>query len=144
MINSGEDDESPKSMRFKTFGQVIGSLESKLPLSENTADLFLPSRKLGFGRFKREVYRSDASGGLDALIIWTNIRSFIKGSVEALQRPDGVLTEEEYVGLGKRRCRLSSEQRQCVYAMFERYDKYTKAAGLWDDCETYYSSRSQA
>ena len=129
VTNSGDEDESTKSMRFETFGQVIQSLERHLPMVGNTADLFLPSRRMSFGRFKQEVYRSDSSGGLDALIIWTNIRSFIKGSIEALQRQDGVLTEEDYLGLGKRRCRLSLEQRQCVYAMFTYYDKYMKAKG---------------
>ena len=132
MSSSGQDDESLKGMQFETYAQVIGSLESQLsPVSENTGDRVLNSRKMDFRRFKREVYRPDSSGGLDILVIWTNIRSYIKGSIEArigLAR-GGVL------GTWKRRCRLSPEQRQCVHAMFERYDKCMKELGLWDDCD---------
>ena len=82
MSSSGQDDESLKGVQFVTYAQVIGSLESQLsPVSENTGDRVLNSRKMDFRRFKREVYWPDSSGGLDALIIWTNIRSFIKGSI---------------------------------------------------------------
>jgi hypothetical protein len=72
---------------------------------------------------------SSRKRGLDAaLFIWTMIRSFNKGLMEALLlRLDQVLPEEEYLGLGERdgvTCRPSSisayDDMQCLS---ECYDK---------------------
>jgi hypothetical protein len=132
--SSGHVDGCPP--RFATFVEVVQTVEKSLPISEqNVTTLFLPSQKMDFGRFKREVFQSEVSSNLDALVIWTNIRSFIKGSIEALQRTDGVLSKEDYVALGTRRCRLSEEQREFVYDVYILYEKHVKALGLWDDCD---------
>eukprot|EP00547_Thalassionema_nitzschioides_P017852 CAMPEP_0194239112 /NCGR_PEP_ID=MMETSP0158-20130606/5677_1 /TAXON_ID=33649 /ORGANISM="Thalassionema nitzschioides, Strain L26-B" /LENGTH=1368 /DNA_ID=CAMNT_0038973517 /DNA_START=483 /DNA_END=4585 /DNA_ORIENTATION=- len=69
---------------------------------------------------------------LDALQVWTQIRSFIKGSYEAitLNRP---LTKEEYLGLSKDRCRLDAEQRCRAYTIFQRYQGLLDNNGWWDE-----------
>eukprot|EP00546_Thalassionema_frauenfeldii_P011581 CAMPEP_0178925970 /NCGR_PEP_ID=MMETSP0786-20121207/18238_1 /TAXON_ID=186022 /ORGANISM="Thalassionema frauenfeldii, Strain CCMP 1798" /LENGTH=1471 /DNA_ID=CAMNT_0020600971 /DNA_START=303 /DNA_END=4718 /DNA_ORIENTATION=+ len=69
---------------------------------------------------------------LDALQIWTQIRSFIKGSYEAitLNRP---LTKQEYLALSKDRCRLDVKQRCRAYAIFERYQGILDNYGWWDE-----------
>lgn len=69
---------------------------------------------------------------LDALQIWTQIRSFIKGSYEAitLNRP---LTKQEYLALSKDRCRLDAMQRCRAYAIFERYQGILDNNGWWDE-----------
>ena len=136
-VSSGVGDEGAvsSSLAFETFGQAVRLLESTLPATDGPANLFLPSQRMDFGRFKREVYQPESSGGLDALVVWTNIRSFIKGSIEALLSSCHVLTESDYLDLGKRRCRLSPEQRKSVYATYERYATYTKEHRLWDDCD---------
>jgi hypothetical protein len=139
-VKEAVDGENNAAMRFDTFSEVVSSLEGTLPPLSNTSSetkesLFLPSKKMDFSRFKRDFYKSDLSCGLDALVVWANIRSFIKGSIEALLGKDQSLSEDEYMDLGKKRCRLSPEQRKSVYATFERYDKYMKELGLWDDCD---------
>ena len=52
-----------------------------------------------------------------------------------------MLPEEDYLGLGKRRCRLSPEQRKSVYLTFVQYDKYMKELRLWDDCISVLAQR---
>lgn len=72
---------------------------------------------------------------LDALQVWTQIRSFIKGSFEAAQnhRP---LTESEYVeDLSKDRCRLGENSRRKAYAAFQRYERLMKENDWWDDMD---------
>jgi hypothetical protein len=114
---------------------VIRMLEITLPSREGTKDLFLPSHKVDYGRFKREVYQPDSSDDIDALVVWTTIRSFIKGCIKALTSSSQVLSKNEYLSLGKRRCHLSPEKRVIVYSTFERYDTFMWAFRLLDDCD---------
>ncbi len=69
---------------------------------------------------------------LDPSIAWTQIRSYIKGSIEAViaGRP---LTLDEYLALAPGRCRLTPDQRREAYAIFEVYEGQLKQAGLWDE-----------
>ncbi len=69
---------------------------------------------------------------LDTLVLWTQIRSFIKGSIEAALagRP---LTLGEYLDLAPERCRLAPHQRREAYAVFQEYESRLVRDGLWDD-----------
>jgi AAA domain len=131
-VDSSVDSSPGGRCKFTTFHRLVQSLESAIQGSDTAAPVFLPSQRIDFVRFKR--YMWDTSSGIDALIVWTSIRSFIKGSIEALQqrRP---LNKDQYLGLGKRRCRLSPEQRGDVYAEYERYEIYRKELQLYDDCD---------
>lgn len=121
---------------FTTFDELKLSLESSLPSAKESIDaLFLPSRQMTFARYKRDVYRPEISGEVDALLVWKNLQSFIKGSIEAFQSPTRGLSEQQYLNIGKKRCRLTPAQRTTVYEAFERYDKYMKEMHLWDDCD---------
>jgi hypothetical protein len=122
-----------KDCYFETFDDVICKLECELPHVEGIRDTFHEFDEVDFDRFKSEVYSEDDK--LDSLLIWTNIRSFIKGSVEAIQQPNYVLSREEYIStnyFGKKRCRLTTEQRHIVYDVYTKYERYLKEKGLWD------------
>lgn len=93
-----------------------------------------------FQRFKRDFQGIYEKCGLDALVIWTQIRSFIKGSVEALRKPGAtkVITMNEYldfVKFGAARCRLPKQQRETAYEIFVKYEKEKERLSLWDDCD---------
>jgi hypothetical protein len=77
------------------------------------------------GQFRRGRY-------LDPSVVWVQIRSFIKGSIEAAiaGRP---LTLDEYLALSSGRCRLTPDQRREAYATFEMYEGQLRQAGLWDE-----------
>ena len=92
---------------------------------------------------------ADEGDGLDPLVVWTQIRSFIKGSIEAALQHHP-LTLDQYLDMeafGKDRCRLSLDQRREVYHLYTRYDEIRRERGLWDDTDQVaallYRSRLQ-
>jgi hypothetical protein len=131
--------ENSASVHFKTFDELLSHLETSLPATLKSETLFVPSQRVDFPKFKRDFYGSSKRwGGIDAMIVWTNSRSFIKGSLEAISYPDSVLPQSDYtstVKLARKRCRLSHEQRCAVYKAFQAYKAYQSEAKLWDDCD---------
>ena len=107
---------------FCTYERLLSDVESSLPGRDKS---FNPSQKMDFRRFKQEFHNlTSNSEKFSALISWTVIRTFIKGSVEAFQSPDGILPKGEFVEverLGKNRCRVPSELRDHLYNEFLRY-----------------------
>lgn len=92
--------------------------------------------RIDYDRFCEIIWK-DIKGKereLDALQIWTQFRTFIKGSYEAtsMQRP---LALEEYLSLGADRCRLTDEQRRRAYRFFESYRRVLKDKGWWDEVD---------
>jgi hypothetical protein len=78
-----------------------------------------------------------AAGLLDSLVVWTQIRSFLKGSVEAVLS-GGELPREAYLDtqvFGKDRCRLQEYQRRQAYELFTRYQQYIAEHRLWDEMD---------
>jgi hypothetical protein len=78
-----------------------------------------------------------ASCLLDSLVVWTQIRSFLKGSVEAILS-GGELPLEAYLDtqvFGKDRCRLQENQRGQAYELFARYQQYIAEHRLWDEMD---------
>jgi hypothetical protein len=85
------------STTFLTFKRVLLDCETEMSATTPGADMtFLNSKKMDFSRFKRDVCHRGSP--LDPLLLWTQIRSLIKGSIANLDRPR---SREEYVGLGR-------------------------------------------
>jgi len=128
---------------FTTFGQVLQSIEYNIPKVIKSGspmrETFLASQKMDFPRFQRDVYSGCDSQpnetNIDALLVWTNIKSFLKGSIEALLEPNQIMTKENFLALGRRRCRLGQAQRGKVYEIFQKYQNICSAQNLWDDCD---------
>jgi len=130
--NIGESDGS----EFITFEMLLEELENSLPKIDTVKDHFPETLFMRFSKFKQEVYNGDK--GVDALIVWTNIRSFIKGSIEAMQNPYRHVSEEEYLSennFGKKRCRLLTNHRKIVYDVFLKYKERMNELGAWDNCD---------
>ena len=45
------------------------------------------------------------------------------------------LSEEEYMDLGEKQCRLTPSQRKIAYDCFLSYNSQMESSGLWDDCD---------
>lgn len=58
----------------------------------------------------------------DPLMIWMEIQSFIKGSKEALDSEGGILSEDDYVKLGRKRAPNFPLDRKEVYNLFLAYN----------------------
>lgn len=66
------------------------------------------------------------------LLAWTQIYSFIKGSIDAAIRGQP-LSRDAYLELGKKRVRLTPEGRDVAYLIFESYQHWLRShGGLWD------------
>jgi hypothetical protein len=121
---------------FLTFGKLKDLCGDCLPGSEEESKYKDRSKRIDFSRFKRDFHTIIRESGLDALIVWTQIRSSIKGSIHAVVQRRA-LTLKEYVDpkvIGARRCRLTTEQREAAYKAYEGYQQILEVDGLWDDC----------
>ena len=114
-----------------------------MPSLEGNNKSFFPSHRIDFQRFKQEFHGTQSSTlpkekQVSALILWTVIRTFINGSIEAFQSPDGILPRDDFVTvekLGKNRCRVPAELRASLYDEFLKYEEYKSKLGLWDDTD---------
>ena len=105
-------------------------------LAPNLRGNFSAVRQITFRRFAGEFFvgKLKSACRLDPLVVWTQIASFIKGSIEAvmLNRP---LEESEYLGLGQDRVRLNDEQRRHAWVVFVKYHAFCQEHGYWDDSD---------
>lgn len=122
---------------FLTYERLLYSIESTLPTTGQRRT-FHPSQKMDFNRFKEFHGNSPLKGKVSALILWTVIRTFLKGSIEAFQSSDGRLPRDLFVEvgkLGKNRCKISLDLREVLYDEFLRYEQFLEEQQLWDDCD---------
>jgi UvrD/REP helicase N-terminal domain len=132
-----ENDQHLRNVEYITFTKLINKCNETLQQADDPLP-FDPAYRVDFRRFKRDfpwVCKCD----VDALVIWTQIRSFIKGSIEALVkgRPK-YLGLQEYLDMevfSVARCRLSKLQREKAYEAFLRYENEKRRNNLWDDCD---------
>ena len=125
---------------FSTFDDLLSTLSNQLPKVTNIRDTYQNFNYISFDRFKAEVY-GGGKGLIDPLLVWTCIKSYIKGSIEAVtdMKSNKILEKEKFLLLGSRRCRLTQEQRIEVYSIYERYEQYMTNSFLWDDCDRIVS-----
>ena len=127
----GDSDSELSSIAFMTLDQFIEHLEKVITPDEHnqTPNEFKASRKVGYRYFESHIYpRLKNSRMMDSLVLWTQIRSFIKGSVE-VARNNRHLTLEEYLDLSvfsSERCRLDSEDRCIAFKLYTGDPNSTK------------------
>ena len=135
---------NPPPNSFHTFDELVYDLETSLPRLEGSDNSFFPSQRVDFQRFKEEFYSNSQSSSsskekkVSAMILWTAIRTFIKGSIEAHRSLDGILPKDDFIAvekLGKNRCRVPAEHRAFIYDEFLKYEEYKAKLGLWDDID---------
>ncbi|WAR27596.1 TRNK1-like protein [Mya arenaria] len=73
-------------------------------------------------------------------LVWTEIMSFIKGSFEALSKPNGYLEKEEYFKLGRKRAPNFSEERDSIYSYFLKYEHFKKQNSLFDETDLVHDT----
>ena len=79
---------------------------------------------------------------LDPLLVWMEIKSTIKGSVQAMKNDKGYLSLEEYEDIGKKMAPNFVGKRADVYELFEYYQEYIKQQrynSLFDECDLLHS-----
>jgi hypothetical protein len=127
-----ESAEAHKSLDIKAFdaeGAGFGSgIDGSLVGGEVTYNKFV--------EMWPKIVTADVEGhGREELhpsLVYTEIKSYIKGSVEALQS-DGPLSLDAYQALGRKRSVMSSSQRERVFRMFKKYERERQRRRCWDE-----------
>ncbi len=75
---------------------------------------------------------------LDPLLVWMEIKSFIKGSINSVTKKEGHLSRETYKLLGKKIASNYKDKREEIYDLFIQYDNYLKhhsEEDIFDECD---------
>ena len=83
---------------------------------------------------------------LDPLLVWMEIKSFIKGSQNAVEKDEGYLSQQEYQRLGRKMAAHYVDHRDDIYKLFELYINYMKHLSeekLFDECDLIKSIYSR-
>ncbi|XP_071941655.1 TPR and ankyrin repeat-containing protein 1-like [Antedon mediterranea] len=71
-------------------------------------------------------------------LVWMEIRSFIKGSIEALHSDKGKLELEGYQKLGKKRAPSFTGDRKEIFELFKIYEHMKKQRFYFDEADVVY------
>ncbi|XP_063778678.1 TPR and ankyrin repeat-containing protein 1 isoform X2 [Pseudophryne corroboree] len=75
----------------------------------------------------------------NAALVWKEIKSFLKGSFEALSCHQGRLTEQEYMKLGRKRAPNFEGDRKEIYSLFCTYEQMKCQLGYFDEEDVLYN-----
>ncbi|XP_057562024.1 TPR and ankyrin repeat-containing protein 1 [Hippopotamus amphibius kiboko] len=94
-----------------------------------------------FEVFVNEIWPKMIKGktSYNPALIWKEIKSFLKGSFEALSSPQGRLTEEAYKQLGRKRSPNFKEDRSEIYGLFCLYQRIRSQKGYFDEEDVLYN-----
>ncbi|XP_076985962.1 TPR and ankyrin repeat-containing protein 1 isoform X2 [Tamandua tetradactyla] len=94
-----------------------------------------------FEVFTNEIWPKMTKGKTpyNPALIWKEIKSFLKGSFEALSCPYGRLTEDAYKKLGKKRSPNFKEDRSEIYSLFCLYQQIRSQKGYFDEEDVLYN-----
>ncbi|XP_077160160.1 TPR and ankyrin repeat-containing protein 1 isoform X2 [Paroedura picta] len=94
-----------------------------------------------YGVFANEIWPKMVKGKCpyNPALVWKEIKSFLKGSIEALSSPQGILTEEEYKKLGRKRSPNFKEDRSEIYQLFCVYQQIKSRRGYFDEEDLLYN-----
>ncbi|XP_023410615.2 TPR and ankyrin repeat-containing protein 1 isoform X1 [Loxodonta africana] len=100
-----------------------------------------PRVYLTFEVFTNEIWPKINKGktSYNPALIWKEIKSFLKGSIEAFSCPHGRLTEEAYKKLGKKRSPNFKEDRSEIYSLFCLYQQIRSQKGYFDEEDVLYN-----
>ena len=134
----------------KTTDSVSKAIEAWL--SEETVDETAAStfrQEMTYSAFRKlwRKIRSGSGSQMECTIVWREIKSFIKGSVAALQiereerdlPQNRYLSLEEYLALPRKQSRMDEAQRREVYDLFLNYEKLKKEGSYYDECDLVYN-----
>ncbi|XP_041360663.1 TPR and ankyrin repeat-containing protein 1-like [Gigantopelta aegis] len=129
-----DDDDDQDDMLDEPMAEHAAAAAKKLKMD--------PRREVTYDVFANEVWpkiRKKMSVDYHPTLVWTEIMSFIRGSFEALTKPNGILKKDEYIELGRKRAPNFSGERDKIYALFLRYDHFKTQKFLFDESDLIYS-----
>ena len=103
-----------------------------------------PRREITYQVFHGEIWPKMLNSSKEKIefhptLVWTEIRSFIKGSVEALLSSNGVLSNDDYMSLGKKKASNFTADRSIIYGLFRIYQQVARTKGLFDEADLVFN-----
>ena len=124
-----EDEEENESMPTATDGEQKAEGEQDL------------RREVTYQVFKNELWRKMTKKkkvDYHPSLVWTEIISFIKGSVEALHSEERYITLEEYQTIGNKRAPSFTADRETIYELFLAYERIKRSQGMFDEADVVH------
>ena len=98
-----------------------------------------------FKRLWRKI-NSRVKSSFDPALVWLEIKSHIKGSVEALKlnskdrlsRESRFLRLNEYLALPRKQSRITESQRRVVYDLYVSYEKVKREQNFYDEMDIVF------
>uniref|UniRef100_A0A8C2TV57 Tetratricopeptide repeat and ankyrin repeat containing 1 n=1 Tax=Coturnix japonica TaxID=93934 RepID=A0A8C2TV57_COTJA len=122
-----------------------GNAEAEDGHEERTADGYSresdPRTFVTYNLFANEIWPKMIKGKslYNPALVWKEIKSFLKGSFEALSCFGGKLTEEQYKKLGRKRSPNFTEDRSEIYHLFCLYQQIRSQRGYFDEEDLLYN-----
>ncbi|MEJ1285862.1 tetratricopeptide repeat and ankyrin repeat containing 1 [Cricetulus griseus] len=121
--------------------EADGNYSEEEKATETHASESDPRVYVTFEVFTNEIWPKMIKGrsSYNPALIWKEIKSFLKGSFEALSCPHGRLTEEAYKKLGRKRSPNFKEDRSEIYSLFCLYQQIRSQKGYFDEEDVLYN-----
>ncbi|XP_074431507.1 TPR and ankyrin repeat-containing protein 1 isoform X2 [Larus michahellis] len=122
-----------------------GNVEAEHGDHEGAADAYSresdPRTFVTYDVFANEIWPKMIKGKslYNPALVWKEIKSFLKGSFEALSCFGGKLTEEQYKKLGRKRSPNFTEDRSEIYHLFCLYQQIRSQRGYFDEEDLLYN-----
>lgn len=140
------DDESDHEEEDEgAVGTQHGSEETKKKGKETSMKKDRdPRREITYPVFQFELWPKMKKNSKEKVdyhptLVWTEIRSFIKGSAEALLSENGELSLEDYESLGKKKAPNFSADRKVVYDLYRVYQRERSSKRMFDEADLVYN-----
>ena len=135
MLDS-DDDEFDSDDEFETerTAEAISSIKSGEAQREITYNIFVPEI---WPHMLKTLKRQDVN--YHPSLVWTEIRSFIQGSVESLSTSSGYLSLEEYNDLGRKKAPNFCGDRNTIYDMFLIYRRLKIRNRYFDESDVVFN-----
>ena len=90
-----------------------------------------------------KITKGDDRSKLDPILVWQEINSFIKGSVNSLHSEKGYLSLDEYKKVGNNKAPNFADSRTEIYKLFEKYQQFCNSPGdkdtrYFDECDLLF------
>ncbi|XP_030061358.1 TPR and ankyrin repeat-containing protein 1 [Microcaecilia unicolor] len=122
-----------------------GDVEGEYGEEENASEAHIketdPRVFVNHEVFTNEMWPKMVKGkhAYNPALVWKEIKSFLKGSFEALSCLRGRLTEEQYIKLGRKRAPNFQGDRKEVYRLFCIYQQIKSQRGYFDEEDVLYN-----
>ena len=130
MLPNDFKDSMYHEVQFLTYRELLFDI---LDMS-GKKHLFSPEKEMDFEAFNRIYSSTVLQKGLDAVLVWDEIRSVIKGTSEIGKK---LIEKEKYTNLNKNRgqTKVPERFREKYYDEAERYQTYLQDNEYWDSID---------